>query len=231
MHHPRSVKARLPRRVVAVPDAAAPPKPAPSPAPSARDRILHAAEVEFAEHGRGGSSVRAIAQRAGCAQSLIHHYFPTKEDLWLAVGAGIADAFFHLEAPFLDDPRPDRESIRRGIRLYWRFWRDHPTAARIYLWRLLEGATPESLARDQRHHERSVAAFERAQATGTLRTDLPAAMVMNILAGAILHFCFHGQQIVGAATESEEMLVEALMTLIQAPAPPAPEQAPSPSRN
>lgn len=224
MHHPRSVKARLPRRVAAVPDVAAPPRPVPP--PNARDRILLAAEIEFAEHGRGGSSVRAIAQRAGCAQSLIHHYFPTKDDLWMAVGAGIADAFFRLEAPFLDDPRPDHDSIRRGIRLYWRFWRDHPTAARIYLWRLLEGATPESLARDQRHHERSVAAFERAQAAGTLRTDLPAAMVMNILAGAILHFCFHGHQIVGSATESEGMLVEALMTLIKAPGP-----APSPSKD
>lgn len=222
MPHPRSVKSRLPRRVASVPDATVQLKPAPTAAPSARDRILHAAEVEFAEHGRGGSSVRAIAQRAGCAQSLIHHYFPTKEDLWMAVGAGIADAFFQLEAPFLDDPRPDHESIRRGIRLYWRFWRDHPTAARIYLWRLLEGATPESLARDQRHHERSAAAFERAQAAGTLRTDLPAPMVMNILAGAILHFCFHGRQIIGETMESEDVLVDALMRLVLAPTPPVP---------
>ena len=55
-----------------------------TPPASKRDRILDAAIVEFAEHGFGGATWRAVADRAGVTQGLIRFHFEDKEGLWRA---------------------------------------------------------------------------------------------------------------------------------------------------
>jgi AcrR family transcriptional regulator len=45
-------------------------------------RILEAAQVEFGEHGLEGSTVRAIAQRAGVDPSLVIQHYGSKSDLF-----------------------------------------------------------------------------------------------------------------------------------------------------
>jgi AcrR family transcriptional regulator len=45
-------------------------------------RILQAAQVEFGEHGLEGTTVRAIAQRAGVDASLVIQHYGTKNDLF-----------------------------------------------------------------------------------------------------------------------------------------------------
>lgn len=49
-----------------------------------RDRILSAARQAFAERGYDGASVRSIAVAAGVDQALVHRYFGTKQELFLA---------------------------------------------------------------------------------------------------------------------------------------------------
>lgn len=48
----------------------------------AREKILRAAEVAFAEHGYNGTSLRKIVQRANVTQALITYYFGSKEALF-----------------------------------------------------------------------------------------------------------------------------------------------------
>jgi AcrR family transcriptional regulator len=50
-----------------------------------RERLLAAALEVFAEQGFHAGTTRAITQRAGVAEGLLFHYFPTKADLMLAV--------------------------------------------------------------------------------------------------------------------------------------------------
>lgn len=50
-----------------------------------RERLLAAAEAVFAEQGFQAGTTKAITQRAGVADGLLFHYFPTKTDLLLAV--------------------------------------------------------------------------------------------------------------------------------------------------
>ncbi|MDJ0864934.1 MAG: TetR/AcrR family transcriptional regulator [Myxococcota bacterium] len=57
-----------------------------------RERLVAAALHEFAEKGFGGASTRAIASRAGVAQSAVPYHFQTKEALWQAA----ADHLFGL---------------------------------------------------------------------------------------------------------------------------------------
>ena len=52
---------------------------------SARDRILDAAEIVFADDGFSGASMKAIAARADVAQGLLHYHFTNKEGLYAAV--------------------------------------------------------------------------------------------------------------------------------------------------
>jgi AcrR family transcriptional regulator len=49
-----------------------------------RGEILAAAQNAFAEGGLSGVSLRSIATDAGVDVALIHHYFHTKEELFLA---------------------------------------------------------------------------------------------------------------------------------------------------
>ncbi|MGK5684541.1 TetR family transcriptional regulator [Actinoplanes sp. URMC 104] len=50
-----------------------------------RTSILEAARASFAEKGYDKASIRAIAADAGVDPALVHHYFGTKEKLFLAV--------------------------------------------------------------------------------------------------------------------------------------------------
>ena len=50
-----------------------------------RASILEAARASFAEKGYDKASIRAIAGDAGVDPALVHHYFGTKEKLFLAV--------------------------------------------------------------------------------------------------------------------------------------------------
>ncbi|MFI6338855.1 TetR family transcriptional regulator [Streptomyces sp. NPDC050535] len=53
--------------------------------PDTRGAILEAARETFAERGYDGSSIRHIATSAGVDPALVHHYFGSKEDLFLEV--------------------------------------------------------------------------------------------------------------------------------------------------
>ena len=53
-------------------------------APDTRSAILGAARARFAAHGFSGTTIRAVAGDAGVDAALVHHYFGTKDDLFLA---------------------------------------------------------------------------------------------------------------------------------------------------
>ncbi|MFD1717774.1 TetR family transcriptional regulator [Georgenia deserti] len=52
--------------------------------PDTRHQILDAARQEFAERSFAATTVRSVASRAGVDPALIHHYFGTKRDLFMA---------------------------------------------------------------------------------------------------------------------------------------------------
>lgn len=50
-----------------------------------RDQIILAAAQLFVEHGYGGTSIRNIADCVGMLPGSVYHYFPAKEDLFVAI--------------------------------------------------------------------------------------------------------------------------------------------------
>ena len=53
-------------------------------APDTRAEVLAAARASFAVKGFRGTTIRAVAAAAGVDPALVHHYFGTKDDLFLA---------------------------------------------------------------------------------------------------------------------------------------------------
>jgi AcrR family transcriptional regulator len=53
-------------------------------APDTRAAILEAARAAFAAKGFSGTTIRAVAADAGVDAALVHHYFGTKSDLFVA---------------------------------------------------------------------------------------------------------------------------------------------------
>ena len=70
-----------------------------------RGEILSAARHTFAAKGFAGTSVRSIAAEAGVDAALVHHYFDTKEQLFLAtvdIPILLTDLVDHVTASGLD---------------------------------------------------------------------------------------------------------------------------------
>lgn len=67
-----------------------------------RARIADAATAAFAASGFDGATIRGIARQAGVDPALVHHYFGTKEQLFVAT----------MQLPF--DPARLRDMLRAG---------------------------------------------------------------------------------------------------------------------
>jgi AcrR family transcriptional regulator len=75
--------------------------------------VVHAARERFLTEGVEGASLRAIAADAGTSIGMVYYYYPTKDDLFLAV---VEETYLHIlkgmEAA-LDPAVPVRERIER----------------------------------------------------------------------------------------------------------------------
>lgn len=104
-------------------------------APDTRAAILAAARDRFAAQGYAGSSVRSIAAEAGVDPSLVHHYFGSKDDLFVAALELRIDPRVAV-LPVLEGG-PDGAG-ERLMRLFVTAWEDEDT--RLPLLALVRGA-------------------------------------------------------------------------------------------
>jgi AcrR family transcriptional regulator len=87
-----------------------------------RDRLVEAARERFLVQGVDGASLREIAAAARTGIGMVYYYFPTKDDLFLAVvEATYAGLVRDVEA-LLQRRTPDEPFAPRLERLYRRAW-------------------------------------------------------------------------------------------------------------
>lgn len=104
-----------------------------------RSTIMDAALEFFSLYGIHGTSLDQVAERADVSKTNLLYYFPSKEDLYVAVLTGILDVWL---AP-LKALRPDQEplqAIREYIRLKLEVSRHHPQASRLFCLEMIQGA-------------------------------------------------------------------------------------------
>ena len=101
--------------------------------------IIKAAEIEFAQNGYKGTSLNAIADRAGMPKSNILYYFKSKFGLY---GALLADILEMWNQSFSDtsvDSDP-AETLYRYIEAKVAYSFSHPLASRIFAMEIIQGA-------------------------------------------------------------------------------------------
>ncbi|MWV17839.1 TetR family transcriptional regulator [Pseudomonas sp. L-22-4S-12] len=158
--------------------------------------ILAAAEEEFARHGFKGTSMNAIALKAGLPKANLHYYFSNKLGLYLAVLANIIDlwdsTFNHLTVD--DDPA---EALSRYIRAKMEFSRKHPDASRIFAMEVISGGPclSEYFNQDYRSWFNSRAAVFRAWIDAGKIDPVDPVHLIFLLWGSTQHYADFGSQI------------------------------------
>jgi AcrR family transcriptional regulator len=78
-------------------------------------RIVHAARARFLAEGVDGASLRAIAADAGTNIGMVVYYYPTKDDLFLAVVEEFYSKLLEDLGALLSAKAPVRERLRRAF--------------------------------------------------------------------------------------------------------------------
>lgn len=156
----------------------------------ARDKLLEAALSAFAEHGFHGATVRDISRRADVSQGLITHHFGDKERLWNLLGDRVSEDFLDYMTPVIETGAVDARTIPALLSAYMAYWRSHPLALRLQLWRVLGAPEAERRARVERLNRQIVPLFIQAQKAGFVRADISAGQAM-ITTGALIQYRLH----------------------------------------
>lgn len=139
-----------------------------------REQILQAAYEAIDEHGER-ASLQDIAARVGVTQPALTYYFPTRDDLLLAV----LERRDVLGKAFARDAG-DGETVADGMVAGARLITDHPGLAKLYVTLSAAATDPESPVRDHfAERYRGLVGevtqdFEEGQRTGEIRADEPA---------------------------------------------------------
>lgn len=161
-----------------------------------RRRLIESATELFAARGVRGTSLIAVAERAGFSRGAVHGNFSDKDELATAVVQFVVEDLGPALGQALDSPGSTNERLAAYISTHIDYCRAEPTRAAAiiaavgYLSR--PTAAPDSL--DQRHDSRAqsyaqrsadsvadlVALFEEGQRCGQMRSFDPTTMALSL---------------------------------------------------
>lgn len=148
----------------------------PRPKSDIDERIVTAARSRFLAEGVDGASLRSIAADAGTNVGMIYYYFPTKDDLFLAV---VESAYARLLDDLTGILAPEHEVRARLRGVYQRVARitdEEFDVVRIVFREAMVSSErlKKVVARLQAGHLPLVLrTLQEGMSTGTLRSDLP----------------------------------------------------------
>jgi AcrR family transcriptional regulator len=164
-----------------------------------RGEILDAARTEFAERGYDGASVRGIARAASVDPALVHHYFGSKEQVFIAAMALPVDPGEVLP----DVLAGDRDQLgERFARLFLGLWSD-PAFREPMLALLRSATTSERGAQMLREFVASSMLRRVASAVDAPDAQLRAATAAAQLVGVVLLRYVIGVPPLATATDEE----------------------------
>ena len=104
-----------------------------------RETVLDAALDIFSTVGLHGASIDQIADRAGLSKANLLYYFPSKEDLYIAVLRRVLDVWLDPLLALHADSEP-ADALRHYIRRKITLSRDAPQASRLFCLEIVQGA-------------------------------------------------------------------------------------------
>ena len=103
------------------------------------EHILSAAQHEFVINGFKGTTIQAIADRAGLPKANIHYYFKNKDNLIHAVLENILDLWDEVLGDISVDDDP-KEVLAHFIRTKVRMSFTHPGPSKLFAMEIIQGA-------------------------------------------------------------------------------------------
>lgn len=173
----------------------------------ARDQILPAALRAFACEGFTGLSLARLAEELGMGKSTLLHHFASKEQLYGAVLAQVAESLEAHMQPLLEQSHATPQALAQMACSYLQWAREQPEAANLLNRELLDN--PERAATAKHWHLQKLMLrlsdlVSVGQARGYLRHFNPALGVEMLLGFAHFHVAATAtrQHLIGAEAAS-----------------------------
>ena len=151
-----------------------------------RAKILKAARQLFIERGFTGTSIGAIATEAAINQSLVYHYFESKEDLWrqvkIEIIASIEGSEHILQAPPIKtlDELFEHLVIKR-----FQLYSQNPDIIRLLMWQMLEDDASTISGTSSSWMASWLEVIGALQKSGVLHSNLKPQEIMMLLNGVV----------------------------------------------
>jgi TetR/AcrR family transcriptional regulator len=159
--------------------------------PGTVQRILRAAEQNFAERGLAGARIGAIARAARVNKALLYYYFAGKEELHRFTLETLFQQLRTQISAALELPGTPREQLLRYINVYFDFMMAHPNYPRLFE-RELMSQEPRLVGLVQQHlrplHRRLTAVVRAGIAKGEFRRVDPRHTLFTLVAMTVFYF-------------------------------------------
>ena len=159
--------------------------------PGTVQRILRAAEENFAERGLAGARIGAIARAARVNKALLYYYFASKEELHRFTLTTLFRQLRDQASAALDRGGPPREQLVRYINSYFDFMVAHPNYPRLFE-RELMSEEPRLVELVREHlrplYGRLTAVIRAGMAKGEFRRVDPQHTLFSLVAMTVFYF-------------------------------------------
>jgi AcrR family transcriptional regulator len=187
------------------------------------DALLRAARDLFAELGYDGTSVREITRRAGANLGAITYHFGSKEALYEAVVASVAEPLRQRLAATADRAGTPLERIEYLVREFFDYLGEQPQLPRLMMHALASARPiPEAAVRAVRGNLNALTALIRAgQEDGSIRVGDPLFLALSVGAQPLWLALARRALVKGAAIdqsdpETRARLVESVVRFVRA---------------
>lgn len=150
-----------------------------------KKKILDAASALFIKSGFEGVSISEIAKKADINQSLIYHYFSSKEELWKSVKASFVEEFAGTESMELDPAKGLRDVLKQIVLTRFQFYEDNPEVIRLMGWQKLENEKEKLAGGTQLSPSTWKEAFQELKKRKEIRKDIDIDMMVLFISSAI----------------------------------------------
>src|ERR1700724_1728594 len=159
--------------------------------PETVQRILRAAEENFAERGLAGARIGAIARAARVNKALLYYYFSSKEELHRFTMTSLFRQLRAQTSAALDRPGSPREQLLRYINSYFDFMVAHPNYPRLFE-RELMSQEPRLVELVKEHlrplHARLTGVIRAGIAQGEFRRVSPQHTLFSLVEMTVFYF-------------------------------------------
>jgi len=143
--------------------------------------ILKAAASLFVKSGYAGTSMSEIAKEAKVTQSLIHHYFGSKKELWAEVKRTFFSRYIENQEGIMDKHESSPvKLLEQTLRQRFEFFRNNPDVSRFLSWMELEQDTTGLEDGDDLFLS-ALKEIRHAQSKGIIRENIDPKYILSVL--------------------------------------------------